>query len=132
MFRCYLGGATNLRGFVQNSVGATAEHQPDCYMGGMASWAAAVHAYKSVLPVNLLYLHAFAVAGNIYPVEHGAIINDVLNKLLNRPRGTIGLGLAIRLGQLARVELNYCHPIAFHATDNVRPGVHFGIGVDFL
>lgn len=43
-----------------------------------------------------------------------------------------GVGLAIRLGQMARVEINYCFPKQFDPNDSRQQGVQFGIGVQFL
>lgn len=47
-------------------------------------------------------------------------------------RLSIGLGLALRLGKMARVELNYCFPVKKQKGDVDNPGVQFGIGVMFL
>ena len=43
-----------------------------------------------------------------------------------------GLGLAFKLGGIARVELNYCVPLRTQKTDKPSPGLQFGVGVDFL
>lgn len=43
-----------------------------------------------------------------------------------------GIGMALRLGQMARVELNYCIPVFFQRGDQINSGVQFGIGMHFL
>lgn len=45
---------------------------------------------------------------------------------------SLGLGLALRLGQLARVEFNYVIPKVYQAEDIPFPGFQFGIGLQFL
>lgn len=47
-------------------------------------------------------------------------------------RISFGLGVAIRLGHMARIEVNYCIPYAYDRLDRLNPGVQFGIGVQFL
>lgn len=47
-------------------------------------------------------------------------------------RASYGAGIAIRLGQIARVEINYCWPYKFCKGDRLAPGVQLGLGVDFL
>jgi len=43
-----------------------------------------------------------------------------------------GIGMAVRLGQVARVELNYCIPVLVQRGDQTNSGVQFGIGMHFL
>lgn len=47
-------------------------------------------------------------------------------------RVSSGVGVAVRLGQMARVEVNYCFPLRSEQDDRVNPGVQFGIGVQFI
>lgn len=42
---------------------------------------------------------------------------------------TTGIGLAVKLGQYGRAELNYCHPLVSGAS---KAGLQVGIGVDIL
>ena len=47
-------------------------------------------------------------------------------------RLTYGLGLAFKLGGIARIELNYVVPLRTQKGDKPAPGLQFGVGVDFL
>lgn len=42
-----------------------------------------------------------------------------------------GLGVAIKLGQVGRAELNYCLPVR-HLSTHALPGLQFGMGINFL
>lgn len=53
-------------------------------------------------------------------------------KLLENIRVSFGLGIAMKLGRMARLELNYCFPFSYQEGDGVNPGVQFGIGVQFV
>jgi outer membrane protein insertion porin family len=53
-------------------------------------------------------------------------------QLLSNFRAAYGVGLAMRLGQVARIELNYCWPLMFSKGDRLARGVQFGLGIDFL
>lgn len=47
-------------------------------------------------------------------------------------RLTTGIGIALRIGNVARAELNYSFPLKFLPSDVTASGLGFGIGVDFL
>lgn len=47
-------------------------------------------------------------------------------------RASGGLGVALRLGQVARLELNYAIPLLARAKDHAAPGLQFGVGATFL
>lgn len=47
-------------------------------------------------------------------------------------RISYGLGIALRLGNMARVEVNYCFPYSLEKGDQAQPGIQFGIGVQFV
>jgi outer membrane protein insertion porin family len=55
-----------------------------------------------------------------------------LNSVIKTVRMAYGIGMALRLGQTARVELNYCIPVLFQREDQPNLGVQFGIGMHFL
>lgn len=55
-----------------------------------------------------------------------------MQQFQNNIRISYGLGIAIRLGHMARIEVNYCIPYAYDRADRLHPGVQFGIGVQFL
>ena len=41
-------------------------------------------------------------------------------------------GVAVRVGQFVRLELNYCVPVRTQPNDAAVAGLQFGAGVDFL
>jgi len=48
-------------------------------------------------------------------------------------RTSVGFGLAFKLADRARVELNYCHPLKKYSTDRIKKGhIQFGIGYEFV
>ena len=50
---------------------------------------------------------------------------------LQKIRATCGVGLAVRLGDVGRAELNYCFPLRCQAGDRLQHGLQFGIGVEY-
>ena len=138
--RFYLGGPINVRGFEMRGLGPSSE---SCALGGLTYWAAGLHLY-SPLPFtgpsastaglfDLFRLHTFFNAGNL--MSH-ANLNGTLQQnvdlAMQNFRLVYGLGLAFKLGGIARVELNYCVPLRTQKTDKPSPGLQFGVGVDFL
>lgn len=47
-------------------------------------------------------------------------IEETLNELRENIRIAYGLGVAVRIGQMARIELNYCIPLAYQRGDRSR------------
>jgi len=52
--------------------------------------------------------------------------------LADRVRLSYGMGLMLRLGSAARVELNYCVPVWAQRGDRPVHGVQVAVGVNFL
>ena len=138
--RFYLGGPINVRGFEMRGLGPSSEN---CALGGLTYWAAGLHLY-SPLPFtgpssstaglfDLFRLHTFFNAGNLmsHANLHGSLQQNV-DLAMQNSRLVYGLGLAFKLGGIARVELNYCVPLRTQKTDKPSPGLQFGVGVDFL
>nr|BAN20539.1 conserved hypothetical protein [Riptortus pedestris] len=131
----YLGGPTSLRGFEPRAVGPK---QDDNYVGANMYWSAAIHCY-SPLPFRPAYggfgdffkLHTFINCGNIGQFNTSdpqAFWDEQKDQI----RVAAGLGIAVKLGTMARAELNYCFPLKAGASDGKVEGVQFGIGIDFL
>ena len=55
-----------------------------------------------------------------------------MDEAINNFRLSYGIGLALKLGGIARVELNYCIPIRAQRGDRPAPGLQLGVGVSFL
>ncbi|KAM8974549.1 sorting and assembly machinery component 50 homolog isoform 1-T1 [Pelodytes ibericus] len=55
-----------------------------------------------------------------------------LRKLAECIRWSYGAGVVLRLGNIARLELNYCIPMGVQSGDRICDGVQFGAGIRFL
>ncbi|PIK49385.1 putative sorting and assembly machinery component 50-like A-like [Apostichopus japonicus] len=135
--RFFLGGPTDVRGFNFRGIGP---QDSGNFLGAESYWAAGVHLY-SPLPFNpgkgrwgdLFRMHAFANAGNLCNVNlDNPNFPDQLRKLQENVRWSYGAGMLLRIGRVARFELNYCIPKAAQPTDSIVSGVQFGVGVSFL
>lgn len=124
--RFVLGGPFTIRGF---QTGGACTQTDGAAIGNHSYWCCGAHIW-SPLPFNRYFgalsnnlkLHAFASAGN---VDDNFITIDMC-------RTSIGAGLAFRLGERARIELNYCKPIQRQPGDVAnKEGFQFGIGYEF-
>ncbi|KAF2904629.1 hypothetical protein ILUMI_01545 [Ignelater luminosus] len=131
----YLGGPLSLRGFQTRGVGP---HSEGNSIGSSWFWSTGLHLYTP-LPFRpgrggfgeLFRTHLFVNAGNINPFKIGDERSS-FEQITDNIRIAYGIGIAIRLGQMARIEVNYCFPHAYDPQDSPQPGVQFGIGVQFL
>ncbi|XP_064399710.1 sorting and assembly machinery component 50 homolog A-like [Halichondria panicea] len=127
--RFLLGGATSLRGF---GLWGAGPRDQGYSLGGEAYWATGLHLF-SPLPftrnqfLQRIRVHTFATAGNLIQCRTVPSPRD----LASGTRVSCGVGLHFRLG-LAQIELNYAIPIRAQATDQIQPGLQFGIGLDML
>ncbi|XP_012673138.2 sorting and assembly machinery component 50 homolog A [Clupea harengus] len=134
--RFYLGGPTSVRGFSMYSIGPQSEGD---YLGGEAYWAGGVHLYTP-LPFrpgrggfgDLFRTHFFLNAGNLCNLNYGEGPRAHLKKLAECIRWSYGAGIVLRLGNIARLELNYCIPMGVQTGDRICDGVQFGAGIRFL
>lgn len=132
--RFFLGGPLTLRGFPINTVGPKVDGYAQ---GGSLYWLSALHLYTP-LPHrpqkgtfgDSFRIHLFANAGNL--LNSTGSLNDCIQSLGKNLRLTYGIGLVYRLGQLARVELNYCIPVFHQPDDKLIDGMQFGLGVHFV
>uniref|UniRef100_A0A8C8C0X7 POTRA domain-containing protein n=1 Tax=Oncorhynchus tshawytscha TaxID=74940 RepID=A0A8C8C0X7_ONCTS len=121
LFRFYLGGPTSVRGFSMYSIGPQSEGD---YLGGEVYWAGAVHLYTP-LPFrpgkggfgDLFRTHFFLNAGNLCNLNYGDGPRAHLSKLAECIRWSYGAGIVLRLGNIARLELNYCIPMGVQSGD---------------
>ncbi|KAK1168839.1 hypothetical protein AOXY_G9722 [Acipenser oxyrinchus oxyrinchus] len=134
--RFYLGGPTSVRGFSMYSIGPQSEGD---YLGGEAYWAGGMHLYTP-LPFrpgrggfgDLFRTHFFLNAGNLCNLNYGEGPRAHLQKLAECIRWSYGAGIVLRLGNIARLELNYCIPMGVQSGDRICDGVQFGAGIRFL
>uniref|UniRef100_A0A8C4HB99 Sorting and assembly machinery component 50 homolog, like n=1 Tax=Dicentrarchus labrax TaxID=13489 RepID=A0A8C4HB99_DICLA len=117
----YLGGPTSVRGFGMYSIGPQSEGD---YLGGEAYWAGGLHLYTP-LPFrpgkggfgDLFRTHFFLNAGNLCNLNYGDGPRAHLQKLAECIRWSYGAGIVLRLGNIARLELNYCVPMGVQSGD---------------
>jgi len=132
----FLGGPMNIRGFDLRGVGP---HSDGNSLGGTMYWATGLHIYGP-LPFrpgrggfgDLFRTHLFMNAGNVGSFNMSGNMQRDLDMLAQDFRLSYGLGLAVKLGGIARIELNYCIPVKASRGDKVTPGLQFGVGVNFL
>nr|XP_005988690.2 PREDICTED: sorting and assembly machinery component 50 homolog [Latimeria chalumnae] len=119
--RFYLGGPTSVRGFSMYSIGPQSEGD---YLGGEAYWAGGVHLYTP-LPFrpgrggfgDLFRTHFFLNAGNLCNLNYGEGPRAHLQKMAECIRWSYGAGIVLKLGNIARLELNYCIPMGVQSGD---------------
>lgn len=132
----FLGGPLNIRGFDSRGVGP---HQEGNALGGTMYWASGLHLYGP-LPFrpgkgglgDLFRTHAFLTAGNVGSFWLSGNLQRDVERITQDFRLSYGLGLALKLGGVARIELNYCVPVKACRGDRAAPGLQFGVGVNFL
>ncbi|XP_066144222.1 sorting and assembly machinery component 50 homolog B [Euwallacea fornicatus] len=135
--RCHVGGPLSIRGFETRGIGPHADGDA---LGSNAYWATGLHLFTP-LPFrpgrggfgDLFRTHFFVNAGNVgdFSLEKTSK-SDFLEIIRNNMRISYGLGVALRFGNMARLEVNYCFPYKFEKGDQTHPGVQFGIGLQFL
>jgi len=132
----FLGGPLNLRGFELRGAGPSADGSA---LGGSMYWASGLHLYTP-LPFrpgrdgygDLFKTHVFVTAGNVGNFGLTGDLQRDLDQVTQDFRLSYGLGLALKLGGVARIELNYCVPVKASRGDRPAPGLQFGVGVNFL
>ncbi|CAF1091084.1 unnamed protein product [Brachionus calyciflorus] len=132
----FLGGPLSLRGFTNRGAGPQSE---ECSLGNDAYWIAGAHLYTPLpflhknTKLNWLKTHSFVNIGNILSLNQiKQVINDQnVNNLINNTRLSVGTGLVIGFGNIARLELNYVWPLWKLNSDKVLNGMQFGVGINF-
>ena len=84
---------------------------------------------------ELFRTHLFVTAGNLlgnFDFHRNRDFSRSMDEAINNFRLSYGIGLALKLGGIARVELNYCIPIRAQRGDRPAPGLQLGVGVSFL
>ncbi|XP_071957142.1 sorting and assembly machinery component 50 homolog B-like [Antedon mediterranea] len=135
--RFFLGGPTSVRGFQMRSIGPREDGD---YLGAEAFLAAGLHLYTPLpfLPVrggfsDLFRTHLFVNAGHLANINLDTPNwREDYEELRQSVRCTYGAGILLRLGRIARFELNYCVPVSAQANDRIQGGVQFGVGINFL
>ncbi|KAK9505857.1 hypothetical protein O3M35_009829 [Rhynocoris fuscipes] len=131
----FLGGPMSLRGFEFRSVGPSSNNN---FTGGKMYWSSGLHLYTP-LPFkpgsggfgDLFRSHIWINCGNCGEWDLSNV-DEFIKTQKESMRVAAGLGLAFRLGQMARVEINYCFPLHCQESDKKVEGVQFGVGVHFV
>ncbi|XP_071809301.1 sorting and assembly machinery component 50 homolog B-like [Asterias amurensis] len=135
--RFFIGGPTSVRGFNFRGLGP---HTDGDSVGGEAYWATGLHLYTP-LPFmpgrgglgDLIRTHVFLNAGNLCNLNlEEQNIHQHLEQLRENFRWSYGAGIILRLGRIARFELNYVIPKTAQPMDSVNAGLQFGVGLSFL
>lgn len=120
-----LGGPQSLRGFRMAGAG---EHEDGIPRGAHSFMAAGAHLWTP-LPffsrngfANLFRLHLFMNCGK----------TDSFSLDANNVASSVGVGMALRMGERARIEFNYCEPFTKKNSQYFKKGFQFGIGFDFI
>lgn len=132
----FLGGPLTLRGFNMRSAGPEADGN---FLGANSYWQCGLHVYTP-LPFRpgkngfgeLFRTHFFCNLGNAVDIKSPYLSRSTLRDLTEATRISYGVGLVLRLGGVARLELNYCFPYRFTGTDSINRGLQFGLGLSFL
>ncbi|KAL5006426.1 hypothetical protein ScPMuIL_015232 [Solemya velum] len=132
----FLGGPLTLRGFNLKGVGP---HSEGNALGADAYWLGALHLYTP-LPFRpgkggfgeLFRTHLFINAGHLGSVSSDKTPKENLWQLVETMRWVYGGGIVLRMGKIARLELNYVVPMSVQKGDSVNPGLQFGIGLTFI
>ena len=105
----------SVRGFDIRGIGPSKDGNS---LGGTVYWASGLHLYTP-LPFrpgkgglgDLFKSHVFVTAGNVGNYWLSGHMGQDFNKVTENFRLSYGLGLALKLGGIARLELNYCVPV---------------------
>merc|ERR1719499_149761 len=132
----FLGGPQSVRGFDMRGIGPSSDGNS---LGGTLFWASGLHMYAP-LPFrpgkggigDLFKSHMFLTAGNVGNFWLSGHPSRDFEQVTHNFRLSYGLGIAVKLGGIARIELNYCVPVKASRGDKPAPGLQFGVGVHFL
>ncbi|XP_066596091.1 sorting and assembly machinery component 50 homolog B [Prorops nasuta] len=135
--RFFLGGPLNIRGFETRSCGPCCDGD---FMGGEIYWALGLHIYTP-LPFrpggfsssDMFRLHGFINGGNLsnFTFKLRSTYEENIKMFTKDFRLSFGAGVAMKLGNVARVELNFIIPYKIFKTDVFRQ-FQFGIGLQYL
>ncbi|KAJ3294022.1 hypothetical protein HK104_004013 [Borealophlyctis nickersoniae] len=128
--RFTLGGPLTIRGFRQSGIGPK-DHADT--VGGDAFWAAGLSLFTPLpyLVDKPIKGHLFVNGGSLIPVDTTKATQETVRDLIRSPSVSTGLGLAVRFSIL-RLELNWCLPLIASQSDAVKPGLQFGIGLNYM
>ncbi|QSL64644.1 hypothetical protein MERGE_001946 [Pneumocystis wakefieldiae] len=127
--RFYLGGATNVRGFYYNGLGPRDGNDTiggDIYLASNISLITPIPSLKH-WPLKF---QAFMNTSSLLLLNK-EYLKESIYELVCKPSIAVGVGL-VYCHAIARIELNFCLPIATRISDRARKGIQLGLGVQFM
>lgn len=140
----YCGGPLTLRGFKYGCAGPVIDGTS---IGAQTFWCTGAHLWTPLPFANVFKglanhfrMHFFYNMGNSNSFNTGQFENlyrfevyyNIFSLFADNMRSSYGMGIAVKLAERARIELNYCIPIRKQNTDKVHNGFQFGIGYEFV
>lgn len=119
----FMGGPQTLRGFCTAGMN---EHEDNVSLGAKSYWICSFHIWS-----KLPFSYHFGNFSNLIRLQLFYNMGQVNSFNLDNINSAVGAGLALKLGDRARIEFNYCVPLRFH-DPTVTKKFQFGIGYDFL
>ncbi|KAJ9065438.1 hypothetical protein DSO57_1019618 [Entomophthora muscae] len=128
--RIFSGGPTSVRGFMGFGLGP---HDGRDSLGGdvMAIGGASLLTPLPYFTTPCFRGHLFANAGRLLSLQQGSPVADQLKTGFSQPSVSVGFGLVFR-HSIARLEANYCIPLARHPGERRCSGLQVGLGISFL
>jgi len=128
--RFFIGGPLSVRGF--NHYGLGPKDGKDV-IGGDTYWTTGLSLYAPLpkLADKPIKTHMFINAGSSILLNQKESLSQNVNRLIQTPSISTGFGLAVKFNIL-RVELNYCLPISVTKSDDLKKGLQFGVGLNFM
>ncbi|ALC41210.1 CG7639 [Drosophila busckii] len=120
----YCGGPLTLRGFKYGGAGPVEEGTP---IGAQTFWCTGAHLWTP-----LPFAGVFKGLASNFRMHFFYNMGNCNSFSTENMRSTVGMGLAVKLAERARIELNYCIPLRKQYTDKVINGFQFGIGYEFV
>ncbi|KAJ1643867.1 hypothetical protein J3B02_003535 [Coemansia erecta] len=136
--RFFLGGNTSVRGFEHRGIGP---RDGEDSLGGDVFYAVGLSLLTPLpyVKTDALKGHLWANSGQCALLDSRGLgkagasqgMTSEMFRFLTSPSASVGLGLVYR-HSLVRVELSCCLPVVATTTDRPKPGMHFGLGFQFL
>lgn len=131
MDRIFLGGPLSVRGFSMNGIGP--HDNSDSLGGDIALENSVMFSFPLVSQVRG---HVFWNSGNLVPFSKEILLKKTaMKQFISDSAMSIGYGLALRIPNTARLEINFAFPFSSAVDGESRKhnrGIQFGVGLEFL
>lgn len=119
----FLGGLNSLKGFHTNSVGLIDGND---YIGGTSFFKLGLSTFSTLpntSPASPLRVYNF--------INCGDVVDSLTLSTLKSPAIASGIGLVYK-SESAQFDLMYAIPLSSRAQDNAKPGLSFGLSLNFF